>query len=80
MSLVIYMGMSTAQTIEAELRKALPASTPVAIVQNASLPSQRHALSTLGQLNATIEAHKLASPSIIIVGQVLQGLAALQTA
>jgi siroheme synthase len=34
----------------------------------------------LGQLNATIEAHKLASPSIIIVGQVLQGLAALQTA
>ena len=77
MSLVIYMGMSTAQTIERELLKALPASTPVAIVQNASLPQQRHAISTLGQLSATISEHQLASPSVIIVGQVLQGLAAI---
>jgi len=80
MSLVIYMGMSTAQTIESELLKALPASTPVAIVQNASLPHRRHAISTLGQLSATITAHQLASPSIIIVGQVLQGLAAVSAA
>lgn len=77
MSLVIYMGMSTAETIEAELRKALPGDTPVAIVQNASLPQQRHAISTLDQLNATIVQQQLASPSIIIVGHVLQGLAAL---
>jgi uroporphyrin-III C-methyltransferase len=77
MSLVIYMGMSTAQTIERELLKALPASTPVAIVQNASLPHQRHAIATLGTLAQTIATQQLESPSVIIIGQVLQGLAAL---
>ncbi len=80
MSIVIYMGMSTTQTIQAELLKALPASTPVAVVQNASLPTQRHAVGTLGQLSQCIAEHGLASPSIIIVGEVLQGLAALQPA
>ena len=74
LTVVIYMGMSKAQTVQDEMLKALPASTPVAIVQNASLPQQRHALGTLGTLAQTIAAHDLHSPSVIIVGNVLQGL------
>jgi uroporphyrin-III C-methyltransferase len=78
LTLVIYMGVSGAARIQGELLHGLPASTPVAIIQNASLPHQRHAVCTLDQLQATIAREQLASPSIIVVGDVLQGLLALQ--
>lgn len=78
LTLVIYMGVSGAQHIQDALLQGMPGSTPVAIIQNASLPSQRYAVSTLAQLRASIEAHQLQSPSVIVVGDVLQGLAAMQ--
>ncbi|MEY4975544.1 MAG: hypothetical protein RIQ97_739 [Pseudomonadota bacterium] len=73
LTLVIYMGVTHAARIEEGLLQGLPADTPVAIVQNASLPQQRQALGTLGQLGQTMAAHGLQSPSIIIVGDVIQG-------
>ena len=78
LTLVIYMGVSGAQRIQNELLCGLPAQTPVAVIQSASLPHQRHAVCTLGELHATIEQSKLASPSVIVIGNVLQGLLALQ--
>jgi uroporphyrin-III C-methyltransferase len=45
----------------------------VAIVQHASLPSQRQALTTLGELTRTMAREGLQSPSIIVVGDVVQG-------
>ena len=78
LTLVIYMGVRGAATIQDELLHGLPAHTPVAIIQSATLPTQRHALCTLGELQATILREKLASPSVIVVGDVLQGLLALQ--
>ena len=78
LTLVIYMGVSGAAKIQDELLHGLPAQTPVAIIQSASLPAQRHAVCALGQLHATIELEKLSSPSVIVVGDVLQGLLALQ--
>lgn len=78
LTLVIYMGVSGAAKIQTELLQGLPRQTPVAIIQSASLPTQRHAVCTLGELQATIEREHLASPSVIVVGNVLQGLLALQ--
>jgi uroporphyrin-III C-methyltransferase len=75
LTLVIYMGVSSASRIEEELLSGLPADTPVAIVQRASLPDQRHAVTTLGQLAATIAREGLASPSVIVVGDVVRGVA-----
>ncbi|MFM7332246.1 MAG: uroporphyrinogen-III C-methyltransferase, partial [Brachymonas sp.] len=46
LTLVIYMGMTHAARIEAGLLSALSTSTPVAIVQHASLPQQRQAITT----------------------------------
>lgn len=77
LTLVIYMGVTGSLQIQNELLLGLAASTPVAIIQNASLPSQRHAVTTLGSLRATIEREGLQSPSVIVVGDVLQGLAAV---
>ncbi|MFI8615680.1 uroporphyrinogen-III C-methyltransferase [Acidovorax sp. NPDC077693] len=75
LTLVIYMGVSGAATIEQELLTGLPAHTPVAIIQHASLPQQRHAITTLGALHATITREGLASPSVIVVGDVVRGVA-----
>ena len=76
LTLVIYMGVTGSQHIQNELLQGLPAHTPVAIIQNASLPAQRHAVTTLALLRATIEQQQLQSPSVIVVGDVLQGLLA----
>jgi uroporphyrin-III C-methyltransferase len=75
LTLVIYMGVSSAGHIQEELLTGLPADTPVAIVQRASQPDQRHAVTTLGALSATIEREGLASPSVIVVGDVVRGVA-----
>jgi uroporphyrin-III C-methyltransferase len=76
LTLVIYMGVRGARHIQDELLTGLPANTPVAVIQHASLPTQRHAVTTLGELQATIEREQLASPSVIVVGDVIGGVAA----
>jgi len=76
LTLVIYMGVSGASRIQEELLAGgLPATMPVAIVQRASLPDQRQAVTTLGQLALTVEREGLASPSVIVVGDVIGGVA-----
>jgi uroporphyrin-III C-methyltransferase len=76
LTLVIYMGVSSAAHIQQELLTGLPSSTPVVVIQHVSLPHQRHALTTLGELCATIEREQLASPSVIVIGDVVRGVAA----
>lgn len=78
LTLVIYMGVSSVERISDELMSGLPGSTPVAIIQHASLPHQRHALTFLKDLPQCIADEKLGSPSIIVVGDVVRGVAAWQ--
>lgn len=75
LTLVIYMGVSGAGHIQQELLSGLPACTPVAVIQNASLPTQRHIATTLGALAEQIKTSGIASPSVIVVGDVVSGLA-----
>jgi uroporphyrin-III C-methyltransferase len=79
LTLVIYMGMRGAGSIQNELLYGLPPETPAAVIQNASLPGQRHTTCQLGNLQATIERENMASPSVIVIGEVLHALAALQS-
>jgi len=81
LTLVVYMGVSGALRIQEELLEGgLPADTPVAVVQQASLPAQRHSTCTLGTLVTTIAREGLASPSVIVVGDVIKGVAAASLA
>jgi len=75
LTLVVYMGVSSAERIQQDLLSGLPPETPVAVVQRASLPDQRHAVTELGRLAETIEREGLASPSVIVVGDVVKGIA-----
>jgi uroporphyrin-III C-methyltransferase len=76
LTLVIYMGVSGAGHIQRELLHGLPGETPVAVIQHASLPQQRHIATTLAQLQSGIAEAGLGSPAVIVVGDVLQGLLA----
>ncbi|MFN3415334.1 MAG: uroporphyrinogen-III C-methyltransferase [Caldimonas sp.] len=76
-TLVIYMGVARHRHIAEGLRTHLRGDTPAAVVQHATLPQQRHAVTTLDALAATVECEGLGSPAVIVVGDVLQGLAAL---
>ena len=71
------MGVTGVAHIQAELLSHLPPHTPVAVVQHASLPQQRHVVCTLQHLGDTLATSGLGSPSVIVVGDVLQGLQAL---
>ena len=64
------------QLLEGHFVDGLPGETPVAIVQDASLPTQRHVLSTLGRMHEALSGAGIGSPAIIVVGDVLQGVAA----
>ena len=70
--------MSGAAHIQEELLCGLSADTPVAIVQNASLPQQRHAACTLADMHLTIVREGLGSPAVMVVGDVVQGLLAAE--
>ena len=78
LTLVVYMGVSGLARIHAGLCQGLPASTPVAVVQHATLPAQRERICTLGELPGAVADAGLHSPAVIVVGDVLQGLLALK--
>ncbi|KAF1024025.1 MAG: Uroporphyrinogen-III C-methyltransferase [Paracidovorax wautersii] len=77
LTLVIYMGVSNAADIQQQLLTGLPAATPVAIVKRASLPDQQHAVTRLDDLAGTLAREQLGSPAIIVVGDVVKGVASL---
>ena len=77
LTLVVYMGVAAAQRIQDELLHGLAADTPVAIVQDATLPSQRQAICTLDCLHQTLTEQRMASPCVLVIGDVLRGLASL---
>jgi len=76
LTLVVYMGVQRLALIQASLLGSLKADTPAALVQHASTSQEQRLLSTLGQLNADAEQAGIGSPAILIVGDVLKGVAA----
>jgi uroporphyrin-III C-methyltransferase len=70
LTLVIYMGVAGAQQLQDGLLGGLPARTPVAVVQDASLPTQRGCVTELGRLASTLASEHIESPAIIVVGEV----------
>ena len=76
LTLVIYMGISSAPRIQAGLLQGLPADTPVAVIERATLPAQRQCLTTLGELVHDLADSGLGSPAIVVVGNVVLGVRA----
>jgi len=68
-TVVVYMGLSTAPKIAARLMAAGRAgSTPVLVVENASLADERRISTTLGALGDDVQA--LDGPALLVIGEV----------
>jgi uroporphyrin-III C-methyltransferase len=72
MTLVVYMGLAQVARLQTALLGQLSPATPAAIVQNASTPAERHVVCTLANLADTARREGFASPSVLIVGDVLR--------
>ena len=70
--LVIYMGLHNLPRIAEELMEGgLAATTPVALIQQGTVAGQRCMTSTLDSIAAEARAQAFASPSIVVVGEVV---------
>jgi uroporphyrin-III C-methyltransferase len=70
------MGVTRCEQIVAALREGgLAADTPAAAISAAHTPRQRHAVATLATLAATVAVEKLASPAILVIGDVVRAAA-----
>jgi len=70
-TLVVYMGVTKLAEIRSNLIAAgLAASTPVALIENASLPQQRECRSDLANMHDDALAFALKSPAILVIGAV----------
>lgn len=78
LTIVIYMGVSEVENLERALLIGLNPDTPVALIQNVSLPIQRQALCTVKNLTHTLRSNELSSPCVIVVGNVLLGFLQLE--
>lgn len=77
-TLVVYMGVAKlAEIRDGLLDGGMSESTPVAMIENASLPSQREYRSRLGALLTDAARFALKSPAILVIGEVV-GVAAEQ--
>lgn len=70
-TLVVYMGVARLQQIRSGLLAGgLAPNTPVAMIENASLPQQREVRSTLARMHEDALASSLKSPAVLVIGEV----------
>jgi uroporphyrin-III C-methyltransferase / precorrin-2 dehydrogenase / sirohydrochlorin ferrochelatase len=71
-TLVLLMAVDNAPAIaEALLVGGRDAATPVAVIVDGTMPTERTVLSTLGTLAGDLAAHSVVPPAIIVVGEVV---------
>ncbi|PIE16740.1 MAG: uroporphyrinogen-III C-methyltransferase [Rhodobacterales bacterium] len=71
-TVAIYMGLSSLEiVVEGMIRQGVAASTPAAVVDNATRPNQRVVTGTLSDIVAKTREAAFAGPSIIIIGSVV---------
>lgn len=72
-TVVVYMGVSTAEEIcRAFIAHGRPDDFPVAVVEQATTPRQRVLVSSLAALPGQMAQHRIASPALLIVGDVVR--------
>lgn len=68
-TLAVYMGKAAASEVSAQLIAAgLPATTPVSLVESASLPTERHFHTSLGLLPLAARTALGDGPALLLIG------------
>jgi uroporphyrin-III C-methyltransferase len=70
-TLVIYMGLASAEAIAEKLiADGLSPAIPIAVIESATRPNMRVLRSPLAGLATTVASHKVKSPAVIVIGEV----------
>lgn len=70
-TLVIYMGVATSDAIAEKLMAdGLAPDMPIAVIENAARPTMRVLRGALAGLGALVEAERVKSPALIVIGEV----------
>jgi siroheme synthase len=71
LTLVVCMGVARAdRVVQSLLDAGMAAATPAAVISAAHTPQQCHARCTLGTLLQTVHDEALASPAVLVIGEV----------
>lgn len=71
-TLVVYMGLGTLPVLVQQLQdNGMPADVPAVAVERGTTADQRVVFRTLSELHESIQAAKLKSPTLLIIGQVV---------
>ncbi len=72
-TVIVLMGVSNLEKIVDEaILSGLPTSTPIAIIEDATLPSQRVFTGTLGNIVEIAGENNVKPPAVIVFGKVVQ--------
>ncbi len=72
-TLVVYMGMARlSELVTGMLAAGYPAQTPACAIQNGTLATQAEVVTSLAKLPAAAARARLASPAILVVGEVVR--------
>lgn len=70
MTLVVYMGVARCADVQrALLEGGLEGATPVAVIENATLPRERQLRTRLDELAEAVAAKAIESPAIMVIGE-----------
>ena len=72
-TIVIYMGLVGLEIIAAELiAHGLAPTTPAALIQQGTTPTQKTIISSIHNLAAEVRAHDVQPPTLVIIGEVVK--------
>jgi len=70
-TVVILMGVNKLSKIVKIYKAAGKEKLPIALIQNGTLPDERIAIATVATIEEAVQFKKIASPAIIIIGEVV---------
>lgn len=71
-TIVILMGMHRLEEILSVFLQAGKSDTPIAIIQNGSLPDEKMAIGTIATILPIVREQAMKSPAVIIIGEVVR--------
>jgi len=66
------MGMGKLEQIVALFQNESKGETPVAIIQNGTLPNEKVGVGTINTIGKVVTENGLSSPAIIVIGEVVR--------
>jgi uroporphyrin-III C-methyltransferase len=71
-TVVILMGMNKLEEIVALYQNNRTDDLPIAIIQNGTQKSEKKVIGTISTITALVEVNQIASPAIIVIGEVVK--------